>query len=575
MIARLRAAALAAIALGAASCADSPKVSEAACPRGWAVCGASCVDLSRDVEHCGACGNACAATQACSAGTCATSCAASLHAPVVDPWGFAWDGVERQAKSFQAARDACAAIGARLPTVSETYRVSGATAAGRTATGAVGDAYRTNWLWSLVPHDPTNAFVARLNDGAVATVLMSASYNSRCVCPPERPAAFTGRSCFGPPGSECAPVFGGKWNIDREDRPPLSLPGAMFECAAAGGELPSSERLVAAISDGVPNGTNAWLHTGDVVSVFNGEGWDTIDGAVQFTGTTVNGMSWTWWSNAGAFRCVGPAAAWDAPAVATTFTASRGGRAVDLDPETASSYAPAVARCWAKGGQLPTATELAALVMQGLPARSYGGLRLTSDQVRSSDDSARVESLAWDGEVHWEVDPARASATANRDAVSVALSDTGLRDKLKTDALPFQCTYAAVDPSVTRPADSTCANDQPCLEVPSGDGRVRFWIDAVDRGFATFVQAAADCASRGGRLPSGRDYQLAIRAGLLGYGVNLLTSDRVWTADVRGIAWTSGTFDAASWVDASTNALRVAWNAATFKYRCMWTNEVR
>ena len=46
------------------------------CPVGQNLCGTVCADLQSDPNHCGACNNACAAGQLCSAGQCQTSCAA-------------------------------------------------------------------------------------------------------------------------------------------------------------------------------------------------------------------------------------------------------------------------------------------------------------------------------------------------------------------------------------------------------------------------------------------------------------------------------------------------------------------
>ncbi len=44
------------------------------CGSGITLCGAECVDTDHDPAHCGACGNACAAGQVCSAGACGLTC---------------------------------------------------------------------------------------------------------------------------------------------------------------------------------------------------------------------------------------------------------------------------------------------------------------------------------------------------------------------------------------------------------------------------------------------------------------------------------------------------------------------
>ncbi len=50
------------------------------CPAKFKTCGSICVDTATDVANCGTCGNACAAGNVCSAGTCAISCQSGLNA---------------------------------------------------------------------------------------------------------------------------------------------------------------------------------------------------------------------------------------------------------------------------------------------------------------------------------------------------------------------------------------------------------------------------------------------------------------------------------------------------------------
>lgn len=68
----MRRSVLAALAL--AALAGCPQ--EIVCPAGQLACGGSCAAVQDDPAHCGACGNACAAGEACSAGAC-TDCAAT------------------------------------------------------------------------------------------------------------------------------------------------------------------------------------------------------------------------------------------------------------------------------------------------------------------------------------------------------------------------------------------------------------------------------------------------------------------------------------------------------------------
>jgi hypothetical protein len=49
-----------------------------ACPAGQVLCGDACADVGTDPAHCGACGVACGASDACNLGRCAPTCAAGL-----------------------------------------------------------------------------------------------------------------------------------------------------------------------------------------------------------------------------------------------------------------------------------------------------------------------------------------------------------------------------------------------------------------------------------------------------------------------------------------------------------------
>jgi hypothetical protein len=566
---------LAAFTTIATSCANSPQVSETPCQRGYALCGSTCVRLADDAANCGACGTTCGPQEVCSAGACRQDCAKSLHAPVTDAWGIAWDGLERSQSgvTFQTARDACSAMGGRLPTVSELYRVSAA------KTGAVGDEYTTGYVWSLTPDSLTLGHIVRLSDGDVSQQGFGTSWRYRCVCPPERPLAFTDGACFGPPGDECAPLKpDARFNFDKEDRPAMTKAAAMFECAASGGELPTEERLIAAVSTGLPNGSNILLHTADDTSISDFSlTSDTLDASVQFSGSNATPGVWVWWSSVRPFRCFGSARSnVVVPSIASTFQPERGERAVDLDPVGTSSYSSADWTCLQRGGHLPTGSELATFAMQGLPARTYSGMRLTSDQVAGASAAigGQVLTFAWDGEARWLIDPALATSTANRDAVPYNATTTGpVWRTLKSAALPFQCVYYAVDPAFTPPA--LCQAGDPCFEVPVGPAgtgvRPRMWLDRNDRPAATYVQAVGACAQLGGRLATGRDYLEAIRSGMLGLNVTLLTADLIGNNYATTITWPGGAQP--NFTDEGTAA--VAAGTATTKYRCMWTNEVR
>src|SRR5690606_24404563 len=98
----------------------------AGCQTGLTNCGEACVDTNTDANHCGGCGNVCGAGQSCIQGSCRvpTSCTSSLVSPRTDAWGTSWDGLERVASTFEAARQSCENLGARLPTASELFRVN-------------------------------------------------------------------------------------------------------------------------------------------------------------------------------------------------------------------------------------------------------------------------------------------------------------------------------------------------------------------------------------------------------------------------------------------------------------------
>jgi hypothetical protein len=74
-------ATVAAIAVGVASgCSGSTASTGLICNGSETACGQSCVEMQTDPANCGSCGNACAAPQVCSNGTCAFSCAGGATA---------------------------------------------------------------------------------------------------------------------------------------------------------------------------------------------------------------------------------------------------------------------------------------------------------------------------------------------------------------------------------------------------------------------------------------------------------------------------------------------------------------
>ena len=80
----------------------------ASCPEGTALCGAACVDLMTDASSCGACGTACAAGETCTGGSCAEGCPApSMLCPGEDGSTVCTD-VSAAPSSCGACGTACA-----------------------------------------------------------------------------------------------------------------------------------------------------------------------------------------------------------------------------------------------------------------------------------------------------------------------------------------------------------------------------------------------------------------------------------------------------------------------------------
>jgi hypothetical protein len=532
------------------------KASDVTCQPGYTTCGGACVRTGTDAQNCGACGRSCGSSEACVSGACVPDCRASLHASIDDPWGASWDGIERSTATYVAARDACEAIGGRLPTSSELFR------AGATATGTVGDSYQTNQIWSLAPLNAVNALVVSLADAStLALAYGDLTHHYRCTCPPPRPAEFTGTSCFTTGVSDgCSALAGNPtFNFDVKDRPVLlTRSAAMYECLLAGGELPTAERLVAAFEGGLENPTNFFLHTGDgILTAGYNVAYNPSLGTFQAALDTDRRY----------YRCFGPTKGGLVATVPNGFRAPQGERVIDGDPEHASTtYTIALFDCLSRGGHLPSGNELAAFVIQGLPGGAVGP-RWTSDQTSTT----QVETFAWSGAAHWPVDADLATTTFTANGVSFDTITAGRA--LKTASLPYRCVYYPVLPAYTAPSAAACGTNG-CLQVAVGT-RAHLWFQKSPRGGSagdTFTTAVQYCASLGARLPSVRDYVEAIHAGLSG-SVTLVTSDFVSATDLRTILWT-GTYPtdadplppAPSTVPATTGYVN---------YLCMWTDEVR
>lgn len=534
------------------------------CPTGQSNCSGSCADLQTSSTHCGTCGNACGANQECVAGKCAIACKTLLNGtPIDDKAGYFWDGLERAASLYDQARTACTAIGGRLPTASELYRVSA------TQSATVGQTTHVNPLWSLAPYGPSSQMSVRLSNGSATISAKTSSLNYRCVCPPPLPSAYVGTNCFGPSGSGCATlaVDDKKLAIDAQDRPLLPKSSAIWECAFNRGHLASPARLFQAIGQGVgngssPNGSNVYLHTSDDVRADRNVVLRWLD---PKTFAASSGISHGATTDLRPFRCVGPS--YDAgthPAtLSDEFVGPLGGLKGEKTDSAATSWAAAASACWGKGGHVATATELAELAGQGLGGSNawlWGG-----DESRVYLTTAYVQAYRWN------------LTAAPTYATGVDLGALG-----KTTNQAFRCVYYPVDAAYAGPGSTDCAGGCKALALPGSSG-AKIWFDDVDRPAATLDAAIAACRTAGGSLPRGRDFLEAVRAGLAnGSNALLWSSDFVLyqpstlVAELLAVHVAKWTAIDANFSDAwSTHAGAAPLTTSSRPYRCMWTNELR
>jgi hypothetical protein len=540
------------------------------CDEGLTDCDGACVDLLSDDNNCNMCGNACDSDRECRGGSCELRCETFLDAPVQDSWGGYWDGLVRDSATYSEAEAACAAFGGRLPTATELYRVSTA------VTSDVGDAIDTQELWSIVPYDTVNQVTGLLSNGSLTTEnATSGSLQYRCICPEDRPTGFAGSSCYGSPGSECAALtaYGGAYNIDSQDRPPLRKSAALWECAFEGGHLADGVEYIDAIGSGVPGSGNE-LHMADdsrynytATILWTDSNW-TANGNVSFEGH----------ATARAFRCAGPAARTGnyLASPANEFVGSA--MKADAADTGAAGWGAAHDDCFAKGGHLPRSSELFELIQQGLPGGSNTFIWTTDEVGYYGDPNYNFYSavVRWTG-VNTRVD------------YNYSASMTHQR---QDQSNPYRCIYYPVDDSIAAPADADCQGGCTAIQIPSGG---TMWFDSENRALdaPVSIEAAYEtCRALGARLPGKRDMYEAIRAGLPN-GRDQDTSNKnvwVWTDDfMRG---SNTTYAALSnivrWIGVetsftgrySTNAAlsRSTWrqqNTGTAEFRCMWTNELR
>jgi hypothetical protein len=536
-----------------------------ACEPGLSDCG-ECVDLQTDSLHCGQCGNTCGAELVCEAGECVVPCEDSLIDPVVDAWGNAWDGQQREASDLVSAGEDCASGRARLPVATELYRVS----ANPSQSGSVGQSNDTSFLWSRTPRDAQHIMSARLSDGAI-NLQPSATINLlpyRCTCAPTAPEAFTGSACNGPKDEECFALVGAnqRYNIDRADRAPLPKSAAIWECQQSGAHLAEYLMLVEAIQADLL-GSGNWLHTADDAHYAYSTGLRFLDEGASWVpvgNTTVLPLTTGY-----GFRCAGLnyVAGISPVQIDNRFDEGPNGYSSHTEDEEPASFAIAHDACFERGGHLARSAELGALINKGLPNGSAVYL-WTADAVGFAPSGGQFLNMAilWDGEL--SIFPYYYTGAALGTSWQYKSTPSNL----------YRCVYYPVDSEFQPPVARDCNGG--CFELVVGDGPATMWFDQLDRAPATPEAAIKNCQTRGGRLPSERDFTEAIRNGLpKGSEAWLHTADIGFgDANMTGILYDI----VVRWKDTNPtyNALYptyMTWAGlgAAYPYRCMWTNELR
>jgi hypothetical protein len=551
-----------AVALALTACggsSDNCKDGKCTCAAAETDCNGTCADTQSDPANCGGCGVACAAGEACTGGICQVPCDASrLMAAVTDPWGTAWDGLERTAATLDAASVECTSFGGRLPTATEAFRVSA------NRSGAVGQSFHTNFLWSRTANDRLSQVTVRLSDGGTSSSVAAAptAVPYRCVCPAAVPRAFTGARCNGPAGAEC--FRWGPYHIDQEDRPALRKSAALQECVSEHAHLADLPVLQAAIRAGLP-GSNAFIGTADSsrYDLTTWIRWNTPSWAFRVF-DPVAPVDLPTHQRPVPFRCAGLAmpASPSATPVADAFLPPLSSYKSEATDRPAMGWAAAHDTCWRLGGHLPRAAELAELIGQGLPGGTGQNL-WTSDQVGYNGTQFLAAVLRWNG-LDRRFPFEHTGGSPDQTATWVYKTDP---------AYPFRCIYYPIDPMFQPPA--TCNGG--CNVRSAGSPAATIFFDMADRPAATVEAAITDCSSTGGYLASQRDLTEAIRDGLPnGSGAYLNTWDAAYGSQGQ-ILVTLAMWSGVNRAFDDQYPSYMTWsNPATARpYRCMWTNELR
>jgi hypothetical protein len=364
--------------------------------------------------------------------------------------------------------------------------------------------------------------------------------------------------------SSCAALDGDgkKLNIDAQDRAALPMSSAIWECAFYRGHLASSTRLIEAILGSTASGSNIYLHTAD-------DGRPDTNLVIRWAApsafTLASGATFGTTSSLRPFRCVG--ANYDAgthPATVTgEWVGPLKGYKSDSADLSAAPWAAASDKCWSLGGHIPTATELAEMATQGLPAGSNAYLWTSDESVLVSGlvSSVALQTFRWSGTTE-----------------PTYVSGTDLNVSAKTASLPNRCVYYPVDGGYSGPG-TACTQ---CKEISlAGSSGAKIWLDGVDRSPTASLQSAINaCRQIGGHLASGRDLMEAVRHQLAGgSGTQIWASDFVYrfvypSYLVHGaVAKWTGTDP--NFTDLPTTYSDTSAIATAHPFRCMWTNEIR
>ena len=511
-------------------------------------------------------------------------CSASLINGITDQWGLKWDSVERSTSLYPAAAAQCKAIGGRLPTPTELWRVSANTY------GGVGETYQANWLWSSILSQAGDQTVVRMSDGYVSEdSIASTARNYRCVCPLPTNPAFTGTNCFGPPGTSCFTLNmeGGKMNFDAYDRAPVRTGAAILECATEKAHLATYEQLSTAVISGLPNGNSnglfsstisnfgKWLHTAEAASY-------QYDMLLYWTGTNTGFVygsteaTWSTYQDYRPFRCTGPNIVPTAPATPLNiFTDPDLQFKFDTNDQSPVQYELAIDDCTSRGGHLPSTYEYGKAIYAGLTGS--GNQNFSSDNAGYSSHDFLTAEAAWTN-----------AATFNFYNATLGVS-WAWKNANEAMSVQHRCIYYPVDPAYAGPPASSCNGSTTCTKITFAN-RTHMWVDSWDRTAASYSTGVNACLNLGGHLTSERDITEAIRAGLPnGQNALLSTTDQLGTSssfvisypEMACVRWTGVNKSFQDEYYYSTPQYEMSNCGYLYDtnnkwpYRCVWTDELR